>query len=292
MSLILNSGFTIGPGVVLDAGYIRLPPTGLTSGDPGTSAWQIKQDYPASTDGLYWIRNDNINAGNPVQIYADMTTLGGGWTLLVQSTGYVNPSVPWTFETVLQRNTSSPPATLESYATLASGMDSTKNYSILGWADYIKKTASAGQATFDYMIDAAYRGRNGAAYTANENYSFVEGAVPTSPTNLYFGTSELGGAGFRKNITEISHFPAGAPGDSYGTWIYGEASVEARMPYIGTVSYFPASEMFLGTNGFDGSWWGTLIAAGQFTPAPWFGGGVANSSINTQNPRVIWYWVR
>jgi hypothetical protein len=60
MSLILNSGFTIGSGVVLDAGYVYVTPapTGLTINDPSTSAWQIKQDYPASTDGLYWIQNN------------------------------------------------------------------------------------------------------------------------------------------------------------------------------------------------------------------------------------------
>jgi hypothetical protein len=42
---------------------------------------QIKTDYPNSADGLYWIINSNINGGLPFQIYADMTTDGGGWTL-------------------------------------------------------------------------------------------------------------------------------------------------------------------------------------------------------------------
>ena len=55
---------------------------GLTSATAGTSALQIKQDYPSSTDGLYWIANSNINAGAAFQIYADMTTDGGGWMLL------------------------------------------------------------------------------------------------------------------------------------------------------------------------------------------------------------------
>lgn len=286
----------IGPGAKIGAGVnIKIlppPPDGLTAQRAGTSAWQIKQDYPASTDGLYWIKNDNINAGQPVQIYADMTTLGGGWTLLVQSTGYLNPYELWNNQTVLERNTSSPPATLETYNNLLgfpNGMDSTKNYSILGWADYIKKNVSGGQATFDYMIDAGYREHNGAAYTANENYSFVANYDSSS-----MGDAMLGGAGFRKNITEISHFPAGAPGDS-ATWQYGAASVEARMPYVALLGnpWFPGGNMFLGTNGSDGSWWGTIISLQQFSPAPWFGGGITGSvSIDLQNPRVIWYWVR
>jgi hypothetical protein len=33
--------------------FVRPAPTGLTSSDPGISAYQIKQDYPNSADGLY-----------------------------------------------------------------------------------------------------------------------------------------------------------------------------------------------------------------------------------------------
>ena len=58
------------------------PPSGLSSATAGTSAYQIKQAYPSSTDGVYWITNSNINGGTPFQMYADMTTDGGGWMLL------------------------------------------------------------------------------------------------------------------------------------------------------------------------------------------------------------------
>lgn len=64
---------------------------GLSSTRPGTSAFQIKQDYPNSVDGVYWIANPNINGGVPFQIYADMTSYGGGWTLLNSSGGPVAP---------------------------------------------------------------------------------------------------------------------------------------------------------------------------------------------------------
>ncbi|MEN3325088.1 fibrinogen-like YCDxxxxGGGW domain-containing protein [Mariniflexile soesokkakense] len=65
---------------------------GLTSVNAGTSAKQIKTDYPSSADGVYWITNPNLNSGTPFQIYADMTTDGGGWTLL--NVGAGNTAAP------------------------------------------------------------------------------------------------------------------------------------------------------------------------------------------------------
>ena len=280
MSLILNSGFTIGPGVTLDAGYVYVnpPPTGLTSSDPSTNAWQIKQDYPNSQTGLYWIVNDNIAGGTPVQIYADMTTLGGGWTLLVQN----NYTGGWDGTTGLELNSGTPPLNLVDYN---SGMNIANNYSILGWANYIKRSASG----FDYMFDAGFRGRNGAAYTANEAYSFVE--THSSQTFGDAGLQGHGGTiGWRKNITEIERFPAGAVHD-LATWDYGGDGIEARMPWF---AYGQDDQAVLTTDGIgNGGWWGTLISAGGWNPAPWNSAGATGSvSMNLQGPQVIWYWVR
>ncbi|WP_100615041.1 fibrinogen-like YCDxxxxGGGW domain-containing protein [Confluentibacter citreus] len=55
---------------------------GLTPETAGISAKQIKADHESSVDGIYYIKNSNINDGMPFQIYADMTTDGGGWMLL------------------------------------------------------------------------------------------------------------------------------------------------------------------------------------------------------------------
>ena len=124
---------------------------GSSSTNAGTSAYQIKRDYPNSTDGLYWIKNININSGTPFQIYADMTTNGGGWTLLMTNVGYSG----WDYNNAILRNETVPSLTT--------------NYSIVQYGDYIKKS-SAG---FQYMIEANARNRWGGIWTANDAYTFV-----------------------------------------------------------------------------------------------------------------------
>ena len=138
-----------------------------------TSAYQIKQDFPSSTDGFYWIKNPNINGGAPFKIYADMTTDGGGWTLIMKNSSYLG----WTYANSIERNTSIPFTTNADVISTA-----TTNYSIIGWADYIKRSASG----FQYMIDAGSRRSHGGIWTANSTYSFV--STSNTQTNLTLNT--------------------------------------------------------------------------------------------------------
>jgi hypothetical protein len=199
------------------------------------NAYEIKQANPNSPSGIYTISNPGINGGAPTQIYADMETDGGGWTLIMTNTSYVG----WTYANAIALNTSSPSIS--------------SNYSIIGYADALKKSSSG----FQYMIDANVRGSWGGIWTANGSYSF------TSPLNT------------NTNITLNTKF---------GTWIYEDNSIEERMPWYGNKATGAA---FITTNDIgSGSWWGTLITdASNWGTAPWIYNGM-------RTPNFIWYWVR
>jgi hypothetical protein len=237
--------------------------TGKTIDEYSTSAWQIKQDYPDSEDGVYWIQHDDINNGDPFQVYCDMNTLGGGWTLLVQNAG-TNDEWEWTPERLYLHNGTTPPSQLSTDVHRTPEV----NYSILTWADKIKRAESG----FDFMITAREHGTGGGAWTANEAYSFVQ-----TNESADFGDEHLGTPGWRKNITELARFETKYNGE----WNYEYDGMEARMPWVG----IGINCGWLTTDGFRGGWWGTIIAQSGWDPAPWLGNG-------EPHPGVIWYWVR
>ena len=212
---------------------------GTTAQRAGESAYQIKTDFPSSTDGLYWIQNSNINNGEPFQIYADMTTDGGGWTLLL-----LNNNNGWTYQNALLRNELTPPSSPNDRIWQQNGADGSDNYSIVQWADYIKKSPSG----FQYMIDATTRGNWGGIWTANGTYSFVN--TDNSQTDITL------------NIR-------------FGNWNYTDTGIEEHMPW-----YAGNNCGVLTTSNSSGDqWWGSLISQCGFQPTPWIGDGNGNPGI-------------
>jgi hypothetical protein len=177
-----------------------------------------------------------------------MSTAGGGWTLILKNSSYGG----WTLANAIDLNAQIPFTKTEDITST-----STANYSIIKWADYIKKSASG----FQYMIDAYARNSYGGIWTANAAYSFV--STSNANTNITLNTN-------------------------YGGWTYNTNNdgVSERMPWYG---YVGSNTGFYTLASGTGNWWGTLIANNQYyTPAPWIGtlGG------NASNPGIIWYWVR
>ncbi len=80
---VVMIGAAFGAGIggpVEPAGAAGVPRDGLTAETAAPSCWSVKQNYPASGDGIYWLWTPKLIA--PAAFYCDMTTDGGGWVLV------------------------------------------------------------------------------------------------------------------------------------------------------------------------------------------------------------------
>jgi hypothetical protein len=209
---------------------------GLTPETAGDNALQIKTDYSGSTDGLYWIKNDNISGGTPFQIYADMTTDGGGWTLLVTNQN----TAGWTYANSILLNEFNP-------------VSGGSNYSIVAYADYLKSSG----ATFQYMIDANQRNQFGGIWSAPSTYTFLK--TDNTQTNITidikFGTWNYNDSSieqympWRSTSSGLLTTSSNPGGEWWGTlitnggwspapWINGDCGLDGCMPAPGIIWYW------------------------------------------------------
>ena len=209
---------------------------GLTPETAGDNAFQIKTDYPASTDGLYWIKNNNISGGTPFQIYADMTTNGGGWTLLLTNQN----TAGWTYSNSILLNEFNP-------------VSGGSNYSIVAYADYLKSSG----ATFQYMMDANQRNQFGGIWSAPSGYTFLKtDNTQTSITlDIKFGTWNYNDSSieqympYRSTSSGLLTTSSNPGGEWWGTlitnggwspapWINGDCGLDGCMPNPGIIWYW------------------------------------------------------
>lgn len=146
------------------------PTAGACPGDGqdgfvATSCLSVLNAGYSTGSGTYRIKPSG--ATSDFMVYCDMTTSGGGWTLIVNNPG---PSSSWNMTNVYSLNPTNPSIT--------------SLYSILNQADYIKTNLNGKLL---YRIDAGSLGRWGGVWEAPF-------------TNTFVGTTPIG------NVTNIEKY--------------------------------------------------------------------------------------
>lgn len=99
LGLLAGTALVLAPGVAVKPAAAAAPTAdGRASTSAAASCWAIKQNYPASVDGPYWLLTAAL--GEPSRFYCDMTTDGGGWVLVGRG------REGWTFNDAGQRSSS------------------------------------------------------------------------------------------------------------------------------------------------------------------------------------------
>jgi hypothetical protein len=92
-----NDGSTTGPDV--EASVTTPCATGDGETCPGLDCEDILNERPSASDGVYWIDPTGADA---YEVYCDMTTDGGGWTLVMKAvnSNFAYASAVWTTTTL------------------------------------------------------------------------------------------------------------------------------------------------------------------------------------------------
>lgn len=195
--------------------------------DDSKSCWEIKENAPSSEDGIYKVDPDSEGGNESFDVYCDMTTDDGGWTLVFRHNaidGYFSSSGE-----VLNVNQENPSL-------------STQKYSILNKLDYFKRDNK-----FQFRLTwPEFTKRNiWLQYSNPTDDVNVSGyqAISVDSTSNYWGGLELGNGSHGSTNNDSTYLDGSV---NHGNWFYAVGSYKAWGDTSGCFNSIPASDTVAG----------------------------------------------